>query len=337
MIEKLGKLWFPKRNSLLSKRFELAGYIGAPTRLFGWITIAIVLLAIGWSFYTVFFVIGAEAYGVFSIIVFVFFVLISLLALFIATYILSRIGVEVRIYQRIATVEKHLSDYLREFSTNLRAGEEFVDAFERATSKEFGPLDSDIKRLVIEIRGGGKVDDVLAHYAAKYDSYLIEETFSVIREAYVGGGGLAPILDRIADHIDVIDHLKKEAVASISNYMIFMTVVSVVIAPILFALSYNLLELIQTLLNRVVAGAGSAQVLPAFVTQFNVNLPDFVTFSRICIAIIAGSAAAIIGITRTGNLRGAPSLVILYTIISLIVYQISLVAFTAFFGALFVM
>jgi hypothetical protein len=336
MIENIGKLWFPNRTNILRKRLTIAGYTVPPYHAFGWFTIVLTLVAIAWSFLMVFRVIGAEVYGIYSILVLVFFTAFSLVVLFIAGYIIARIGVEVRIYQRVTRIEKHLSDYLREFSTNLRAGEEFVDAFERASSSEFGPIDSDVKRMVIEIRGGEQVTKVLAEYAAKYDSYLIEETFSVIKEAYEGGGGLAPILDRIAEHIDVIDHLKKEAVASISNYLIFMTVVSVVIAPILFALSYNLLDLIQTLLRRVVTGAGSAQVLPVFVTRFNVSLPDFIAFSRICIAVIAGSAAAIIGITRTGNLRGAPSLVIMYTIIALIIYQLSLIAFTAFFGALFV-
>ena len=337
MIEKLGTLWLPKRTSTLSQRFALAGYTAPPLKAFGWLTIVLTLLALVWSFTTVFWVIGTEAYGIFTILILVFFSAVSLIALFIAGYIVARIGVEVRIYQRVAWIEKHLSNYLREFSTNLRAGEEFVDAFERATSTEFGPLDSDIKRLVIQIRGGEKVADVLAEYEARYDSYLIEETFGVIREAYLGGGGLAPILDRIATHIDVIDQLKKEAVASISNYIVFMTVVSVIISPLLFALSYNLLDLIQMLLHRVVAGGGTTQVLPVFVTQFNVNLSDFITFSRICIAIIAGSSAAIIGIVRSGNMRGAPSLVILYTVVALIIYQLSLIAFTAFFGALFVM
>lgn len=336
MIEKLGTLWIPKRTNTLAKRMALAGYTAPPLRGFGWLTIVLTALALVWSFITVFFVIGPEVYGVYSILILVFFSAVSLVALFIAGYIIVRIGVEVRVYQRVARIEKHLSSYLREFSTNLRAGEEFVDAFERATTVEFGPLDRDIKRLVIEIRGGERVADVLAEYAARYDSYLIEETFGVIREAYLGGGGLAPILDRIASHIDVIDQLKKHAIASISNYIIFMTVVSVIIAPVLFALSYNLLDLIQMLLNRVAAGGGT-QVLPVFVTQFNVSLPDFIAFSRICIAVIAGSSAAIIGIVRSGSVRGTPSLIILYTVVALIVYQISLVAFTAFFGALFVM
>ena len=337
MIEKLGTLWIPKRTNTLAKRMALAGYTTPPLRGFGWFTIVLTLIAVVWSFVTVFFVIGPEAYGVYSILILVFFTAFSLVALFIAGYIIVRIGIEVRVYQRVARIEKHLSSYLREFSTNLRAGEEFVDAFERATTAEFGPLDTDIKRLVIEIRGGERVADVLAEYAARYDSYLIEETFGVIREAYLGGGGLAPILDRIASHIDVIDQLKKHAIASISNYIIFMTVVSVIIAPLLFALSYNMLDLIQMLLNRVAAGGGGTQVLPVFVTQFNVSLPDFIAFSRICIAVIAGSSAAIIGIVRSGSVRGTPSLIILYTVVALIVYQISLVALTAFFGALFVM
>lgn len=336
MLEKIGRIWVSSAKSRLRKRIDLAGYREPPLQSFGIMTMLLTVLGIAWAFYLVFGLIGVGTYGLYTILVLVFFAALSLAALFFAGYVLLRVYFEVAIYQRTMSIEKNLSSYLREFSTNLRAGEEFVDALERATSPVLGPLDTDIKRMVIEIRGGEKVADVLASYANRYDSYIIDETFSVIREAYLGGGGLAPILDRIADHLDVIDQLKKEAIASISNYIIFMSVVAVVISPILFSLAYSLVDLLQVLLRRVATSGGSTQVLPAFVTQFNVNLQDFITFSRIAIAFIAGSAAAIIGIVRSGNLRGAPALIVLYIAASLIIYQISLALFSTFFSGLFV-
>lgn len=336
IIDRIGHAWFSHPKNRLAERAELAGFEQPPERMFGWLSLVLTIAAIAWSFALVFGLIGRSAYGYLTVLVLVFFVAISLVVLGIATYVLARVFFEIRLYQRVSSIEKNLSGYLREFSTNLRAGEEFVDAFERAVTPSLGAFGTDIDRLVIRMRAGDRVADVLTWYTERYDSYIVEETFSVIREAYEGGGGLAPVLDRIADHLDVIDQLKKEAVASIANYMIFMTVVAVVIAPLLFGLSYNMLDLLKHLLSRVAAN-GNNPYLPAFVTQFNVSLPDFVVFSRICTSIIAGSAAAIIGIVRTGNLRGAPALIIMYIIGSLIVYEIALIALKAFFGALFVM
>lgn len=334
IIDRIGEAWFANPKSRLSRRAELAGFEEPPVCVFGWLTVVLTIAAIAWSFELVFGLIGTSAYGALTVLVLVFFVALSLVVLGVAGYVMARFFFEVRLYQRVSSIEKGLPGYLREFSTNLRAGEEFVDAFERAITPSLGPLGIDIDRLVIRMRAGDRVADVLASYTSRYDSYLIEETFSVIREAYVGGGGLAPVLDRIADHLDVIDQLKKEAVASIANYMIFMTIVAVIIAPLLFALSYNMLELLQELLKRV-AATGSNPYLPAFVTQFNVSLPDFVAFSRICTGVIAGSAAAIIGTVRSGNVRGSSALIVMYILGSLVVYEIALILLKAFFGVLF--
>jgi len=187
---------------------------------------------------------------------------------------------------------------------------------------QLGPLNDDIQRIVVDIRSGMMIEKVLKDYTRRYDSYAINETFEIILEAYKGGGGLSEIIDRIAENLEVIHYLKKNAIASVSNYIIFTTLVSLIIAPLLFALSYNLLWLIKTLLDRLIL-SGATQSILRFAGQLDISFSDFQIFSRVGIGIISGSAASIIGLIRRGSLRGAPVLILIFIILALVSYEIS--------------
>ena len=319
----------------LKRKVKQTGMKAIPYKMFNYAFIIAINLSIIW---TAVFFIARRSYFTwdFTTIAFLIplFFIISTAFILIATIITVRLYLEARAFSRTTKIEKNLPTFLREFSSNLRAGREFVDAIEDATSPQFGPLHEDISELVVSMRSGMLMNQVLTDYAARYDSYVIQETFDVIRDAYNGGGGLAEIIDRIADNLGVIDYLRKKAVASVSNYIMFMTIVALIIAPLLFGLAYHLLSLIQNLLDRVVS-TGASQFTPTFVRSLTINFNHFIIFSYIGLAIIAGSAAAITGIIKTGTTKGSLVLVLIYVSIAFIIYNISYWMLEMFFRALF--
>jgi hypothetical protein len=261
------------------------------------------------------------------------FFVISTAFIIIATAVGLRLYLEALAFSRTNSIQNNLPTFLREFSSNLRAGREFVDALEDANSPQYGPLFDDIKGLVVSIRSGIIMTKVLEDYSKIYDSYIIQETFDVIKDAYNGGGGLAEIIDRIADNLGVIHYLRKKAIASVSNYIMFMTIVALIIAPLLFGLAYHLLSLIQSLLERVVS-TGASQFTPTFVRSLRINFTHFTIFSYIGLGIIAGSAAAITGIVKTGTAKGSIVLVLMYIGIAFVAYNISYWLIDIFFKSL---
>lgn len=238
----------------------------------------------------------------------------------ILAYFILKIYITTRIFGRMQNIEKHLPLFLREFSTNLKAGREFVDALEDSLTSELGVLNDDVAHMIIEIRAGKLTEEVVKEYSLRYDSYAINETFGIVLDSYAEGGGLAEILDRVAYNLETINFLKKSAVASVYNYIIFMSIVSLLITPILFALSYNVLVLIQSLLTRV-ARSGSTY-LPSFISPLEINFSHFTTFSWICVGVISGSAAAIIALIKKGTLRGSVVLILTYMLIAIGIYQL---------------
>ncbi len=268
-----------------------------------------------------------------SSLIFIFVVELVILAI---SVIAAVIYLNAKSYSRMQDIEEHLPLFLRELSTNLKAGREFVDALEDSLTPELGCLNDDIKRIIVDIRSGKMIDKVLMDYSKRYDSYAINETFEIILEAHRGGGGLSEIIDKIAENLEMIHYLKKSAIASVSNYVIFTTIVALLLAPLLFALSYRLLFLINTLLSRLVVTGNTPSYL-SIANRFNINFDDFRTFSWIGIGVISGSAASIISLIRKGSLKGAPILILIYIISSILMYELCFRILTVMFNILFVM
>lgn len=317
----------------LGPRLRKAGYDELPYRSVGMFLFGSLLAAVLWYAYfawSTYDSVGVLVTAILApLIIILALVLVSFIGLF-ATWVYM----DVKAFNRAQALEQNLPLFLREFSTNLKAGREFVDALENSTEEDMGPLHEDINILVVQIRSGKMIEKVFEDYIRKYDSPIVEETFQIILDAYKGGSSLADIIDKIAENLEVIFYLRREAIASVSSYVIFMSIVALMIAPLLFALSYNLLYLIHSLLTRVLA-AGTSSFMPARISAININFDDFRLFSQLAIAVISGSAAAVIGIIRKGNLKGASVIIFIFVMISLVVYQVLLLLLTWMFNNLY--
>jgi hypothetical protein len=311
-----------------------AGYREIPYREVGSLFLISIIGVIGWYAHFVI-TAGLASMGLFAVIlVSPVILLIAFGLIILLLYMMLKLFLEVKAYNRTQSIEQSLPFFLRDFSTNLKAGREFVDALESSTEPELGSLDEDIKEMVVQIRAGKMIERVFEEYIMRYDSTIIEETFQIILDAYKGGSGLGDIIDKIAENLEVIYYLRKEAIANVSSYIIFMGIVSLIIAPLLFALSFNLLSLIHTLLTRVVSSGGSGY-MPAQISNININFDDFKLFSQIAVAVIAASAAAVIGIIRKGSLKGSSILIFSFTIIAITVYMVLLFLLQMMFATLY--
>jgi len=334
-LAKLGRLLVPsKKRAITRDRFIKAGFSEIPYKHLGAGFCAVIIFTLLWYLY-VFVASNLLQYAI-PFIIATFFLLIGIFGfiLFFAAKIILWLYLEVKGYTRVQEIERNLPLFLRELATNLKAGREFVDGLEDSLTPQLGVLNDDIARIIVNIKSGKMVTKVLKDYAERYDSYAINETFEIILEAYEGGGGLSEIIDRIAENLEVIHYLKKNAIASVANYIIFTTIVALIIAPILFALSFNLLWLIKSLLDRLLV-AGSTPGFLDIASKLDISFTDFKLFSRAGIAVISGSAASIIGIIRRGSLRGAPVIILLFILIALVAYEIAFWVLEWFFKVLF--
>jgi len=238
------------------------------------------------------------------------------------------------IYKRQTKIEDILPDFLSSVSTNLKAGMTFDKALWNAVEPGYDILANEIEIVAKKTMSGGDLEEALIEFNAKYKSSILKEAIELIITGLRSGGKITDLLDKLIENIKQSVYLKKEMVAAVMNYIIFITGVAVVISPALFALSYNLLTIIQDLGSRLTT-TGNVGVLPFTFGQISVKPEDFITFSRWAVGVISIFSAVIISSIRTGGWKGSVKFIPVFIGLSLVLYEIALKLFTLLFGVLF--
>lgn len=261
------------------------------------------------------------------------FALIFLAMLFIS-FLFYITYIEVKIYNRIRQMEEHLPMFLEALSINLKSGLNLNKALVNSTSPEFGTLHNEMMHVIKESETGKSLEDALLSFVHKYKSPLLSEVFELIVTSYREGGKTSLLTEMMITNINNSNYLKKKVIASVMSYVIFISLVSLVLAPMLFSLSFNLLVLTQSLITKLLI-AGKVEFLPQFISGVSIKSEDFILFSRIAVVIIALASASIIAIIQKNSIKAGIKYLILFVIVSSASYQFFLWTSTMLFKSIF--
>lgn len=237
------------------------------------------------------------------------------------------------IFKRTRMIEEVLPDFLEAVSINLRAGMSFDKALWNSIEPEFGVLEKEIEIVAKKVMAGDDTEEALKEFSHKYKSTLLEESMDMIIVGLRSGGNISDLIDKIVENVKEAYYLNKELIASVTSYVIFISIVAVVISPILFALSFNLMQIIQSLGEKL----GSSSSYGALSISFGSNKidpKDFILFSKMSIMIISGISSMIIADLREGSIKAGIKYLLMFIPISYIIYIIMLGVFTGIFGTI---
>lgn len=346
--EQFGNAFIPQRiRPYIRKYVEKAGQTEVPYKAFGIIFFAVILLTFFiWAIYIFIpLMTGDEKIRILGYIIKIspvsmFF--INFLSWIVIPLILSALAMlciwlyyELIIYKRTKEIEDILPDFLQAVSVNLRAGMTFDKALWNSVSPDFEVLSKEIEIVAKKSMTGRDIENALQDFSDKYKSGIVKEAIELIIIGLKSGGSVTDLLDRLVANLRQTSNLKKELIAAVSGNIFFITIIAVVISPILFALSYNLLIIIQSLGGRL-GGAGNA-IMGGFSFGTEAVKPaDFILFSKLAVLSISLLSAMIISNIKSGNLKGGFKYLPIFTIISYIIYLLALAAFNMLFGQLFV-
>jgi Flp pilus assembly protein TadB len=255
---------------------------------------------------------------------------IFFIVLLIATFI-YRLYLEARIYYKVRRMEEAFPEFLSELALNLKSGQGLEESLENSIEKEFGYLTDEIERVCKKVRLGIDVEVALKEFTNSFDSEIIEETFDLIVTSWKKGAGTSQLVDRIYENLDVIRYLKRKVIASVTGYRIFLSIVTIIIAPAMFALSYYLIDLIRSITSQI-TGVSTNVVFPIAINAVRINDQHFITFSTIALVIVSICTAMIISIIKTGTIKEGYKQVLLFAAASIISYRLFLFVFHFFFG-----
>jgi len=241
----------------------------------------------------------------------------SLIITFIATFIVFEVFIYMWLVLSIEAkakfMEKALPDALQLMSSNLRAGLTPEKALLLAARPEFGPLTKEINRVGKEIAVGKDIDEALLGITKRVKSDKIDKTIMLIVSGIRAGGELASLLDHTARNLRDQEFVDQKIRSSVRMYVIFIFAAVGLGAPMLYALSSFLVEVLTNVLAGVEIPQTTTMDLPISITQVSIGV-DFVmkyVITSLVITSILGSMA--LGLISKGEekqgLKYAPILV----------------------------
>ncbi|MBI2657342.1 type II secretion system F family protein [Candidatus Woesearchaeota archaeon] len=319
-LEEFGKAFVPKRFIPNLRKYLLkAGFNEVPYRFFGMLFYFSALIT------TMIFITFIYPYlRRFSLIEIYIFSFLGwfIVQLFFATLfiLLVYFYLDLKIYYRTKKMEEQLPDFLQVLSANLKGGMTFERALWAAVKPRFNVLGSEMAKASKKVMTGYEVGKALTELADKYDSLMLQRTVDLMISELESGGNVAELIDRLVVNLKDTKALKSEMSASAIAYVIFISVIVIVISPLLFALSFNLLILILNFIGQLSAATQRVSALPFVFSKAGMDPNDFKLFSIAAIAVISFFSSLIVAIVEKGDIKGGVKYIPIYVFGSMFLY-----------------
>lgn len=312
-------------KKLLEKTVEKAGLMIEKHLLAKRIFFIAMAINLAISFYITYTLAAAGGFPLVYVTVIAFFLwtLIFILVLF-ASWLIFYLILDLRIYKRRVSIEEVLPDFLQLTAANIRAGMTPDKALWYAVRPRFGVLANEIETVAKETMSGESLATSLYRFADKYDSQLLKRSVNLLVEGMEAGGELGEVLNKVANNIQETRILQKEMSANVTTYVIFITVAVVVGAPILLALSHELLVILGTITSSIDIPASVSSAGIFSLSNVAINPSDFKTFAIIMLTITSFFSALMIAIIKKGTAKDGIKYIPTFIISSLAIYLLSL-------------
>src|SRR3989338_1291342 len=165
----------------------------------------------------------------------------------IALWVIFYVAVDLRIFKRQVAIEEVLPDFLQLTASNINAGMTIDRALWYAIRPRFGVLAKEIETIAKSTMSGADLKVEMEKFAGRYDSPILKRSISMLNEGMEAGGKIGDLLNRIALDIQEQKAMVKEMSANVTTYVIFIGFASIIAAPILFALSGILVDVVSSL------------------------------------------------------------------------------------------
>ena len=348
-LEEFGKAFVPKRVIPNLRKYLLkTGFNEVPYKFFGllfyistFITAAIFITFIfpalkEPSIYFFLKDLHPSKFSIFEIFIYSFLSWFAVQLFFAALFILLvYFYLDLKIYHRTKKMEEQLADFLQVLSANLKGGMTFERALWSAIKPRFSVLGSEMAKASKKVMTGYEISKALTELADKYDSLMLRRTVDLMISEVESGGNVAQLIDRLVDNLKETKALKDEMSGSAIAYVIFISVIVVVISPLLFALSFHLVILMLKFVGTLSSSSQRVASLPFTFSKTNVNPNDFRIFSVLAVFVISFFSSLIVSIVEKGDMKGGLKYIPIYIFGSMAMYLLFMKVLSLFFGGIF--
>lgn len=140
--------------------------------------------------------------------------------------------------KRIDKIEDRLSDFLRDISESMRAGQTLHDAIKTSSGGEYGFLTPEIQKMAMQVSWGVSASRALEMFGERVNTPLVLRAVTLINEASSAGGNVSNVIDAAAKDTRELQIMKRTRAAEMSMYtyvigisfLVFLVVIGIMFA-----------------------------------------------------------------------------------------------------------
>ena len=335
-VEEFGKAFVPKRLIPTIRNYMFkAGFNEVPYKFFGWLFYISAFITTLIFILLIFPYLNQNKYSPLEIYIYSFLGWFLVQLFFVMLFIMIiYFYLDIKIYFRTNQMEDQLPDFLQVLSANLKGGMTFEHALWSAIKPRFGILGSEMAKASKKVMTGYDISTALMELSDKYDSLMLRRTVDLMVSEIESGGNISLLVDRLVDNLKETKELKDEMSASAIAYVIFISVIVIVISPLLFALSFHLLRVLANFINKLSASTQNVSALPFVFSKVAVDSAQFKEFSLIALFVIALFSSFIVAIVEKGNIKGGIKYIPIYVFGAMGLYFIFMKILTTVFSGI---
>lgn len=205
-------------------------------------------------------------------------------------------------------------EFTRNLAESVKTGTPIGKSIINMSTKDFGSLTPNIKKLANQISLGIPIGKALQTFAVDVDNVVVSRAVSLIREAESAGGEIDFILDSTAASIYEIEKLKKERKAAVSSLVVQGYIIFFIFIGIMLIMQFKILPL--------TAGVGGITTVASLESGTTVESVSAEKLARpfLYLLLVQGIFTGLtVGKISEGSIRAGIKHSIILTLIALVV------------------
>lgn len=234
---------------------------------------------------------------------------------------------------KIRKMESVFPDFLQLVSSNLKAGITIEKALISSSRKEFAPLDTEINQLGKDIITGRQITRAMKDMSLRINSKKITKTINLLISGIKSGGDVATLLEETSTNLREREFVEKKSASNVLMYLIFIFFATSVGAPVLFALSTVLVDVMTQILSNIPAIDTSFSV-PFSLTSISVSSTFILYFSIVFLITTNILGSLVMGLVRKGEEKEGMRYMLPMVCISVVTFLLVRIFLSGYFSNL---
>jgi flagellar protein FlaJ len=118
------------------------------------------------------------------------------------------------------SADKNIPEFLRELSEAGRTGLTLTRAVEQASKRRYGPLSSELERVVIKLSWGGNLEAALKDFSERVGTRLAKRVSVLLSEIHRAGGEIKDVLEIVSKYAGELQTIEEERRSQLKMYVL---------------------------------------------------------------------------------------------------------------------